>query len=34
LVALAKNSFRASWITSARLDGFLREIDDYAAKHR
>jgi adenosine deaminase len=34
LVALAKNSFRASWITPARLDGFLREIDDYAAEHR
>lgn len=34
LVALAKNSFRAAWITPARLDEFLREIDDYVAKYR
>ncbi|WP_280444424.1 adenosine deaminase [Nocardia brasiliensis] len=31
LITLAKNSFRAAWITPARLDRFLREIDDYAA---
>ncbi|WP_327095913.1 adenosine deaminase [Nocardia vinacea] len=34
LVELAKNSFRASWLTPGRLDGFLREIDDYVAAHR
>ncbi|RJO71051.1 adenosine deaminase [Nocardia panacis] len=32
LIALAENSFRASWLTPARLDGYLREIADYAAK--
>ncbi|MBF6129244.1 adenosine deaminase [Nocardia brasiliensis] len=31
LITLAKNSFRASWITPARLDRFLQEVDDYAA---
>ncbi|MFQ6397430.1 adenosine deaminase [Nocardia sp. KC 131] len=31
LVELAKNSFRASWITPARLEEFLREIDAYVA---
>ncbi|WP_433522732.1 adenosine deaminase [Nocardia pseudovaccinii] len=34
IVELAKNSFRASWLTPGRLDGFLREIDDYVAAHR
>lgn len=34
VVTLAKNSFRASWITPARLDHFLREIDDYVAANR
>jgi adenosine deaminase len=34
LVELAKNSFRASWITPARLDEFLREIDAYVASSR
>ncbi|MFD0360171.1 adenosine deaminase [Nocardia sp. GCM10030253] len=34
LVALAKNSFQASWITPARSNGFLHEIDDYVAKNR
>ncbi|WP_330233808.1 adenosine deaminase [Nocardia sp. NBC_00508] len=31
LAELARNSFRASWITPARQDRFLREIDDYVA---
>ncbi|MGV9823765.1 adenosine deaminase [Nocardia xishanensis] len=31
LVRLARNSFRASWLTPARLDGYLREIDAYVA---
>ncbi|UAK34031.1 adenosine deaminase [Nocardia asteroides] len=31
LAELARNSFRASWITPARQDTFLREIDDYVA---
>ncbi|MEU2036332.1 adenosine deaminase [Nocardia amamiensis] len=31
LAELAKNSFRASWITPARQDQFLREIDAYVA---
>ncbi|MEV2224360.1 adenosine deaminase [Nocardia vinacea] len=34
IVELAKNSFHASWLTPGRLDGFLREIDDYVAAHR
>lgn len=34
IVELAKNSFRASWLTPGRLDRFLREIDDYVAVHR
>ncbi|WP_433599354.1 hypothetical protein ACQPXH_27425 [Nocardia sp. CA-135953] len=34
IVELAENSFRASWLTPGRLDGFLREIDDYGAAHR
>ncbi|WP_040687372.1 adenosine deaminase [Nocardia vinacea] len=34
IVELAKNSFRASWLTPGRLEGFLREIDDYVAAHR
>ncbi|WP_245722029.1 adenosine deaminase [Nocardia crassostreae] len=29
LTTLAKNSFRASWISTARLHDYLREIDDY-----
>ncbi|WP_433194712.1 adenosine deaminase [Nocardia sp. CA-107356] len=33
VVELAKNSFRASWLTPGRLDAFLREIDDYVAAH-
>ncbi|MGK8521368.1 adenosine deaminase [Nocardia asteroides] len=28
---LARNSFRASWITPARQDAYLREVDDYLA---
>ncbi|MEV6256674.1 adenosine deaminase [Nocardia sp. NPDC051911] len=31
VVELARNSFRASWITPARQDAYLREIDDYVA---
>ncbi|MEU6833127.1 adenosine deaminase [Nocardia beijingensis] len=31
LAELARNSFRASWITPARQDAYLREIDDYVA---
>jgi adenosine deaminase len=31
LAELARNSFRASWLTSARQDAFLREVDDYVA---
>ncbi|WP_040785239.1 adenosine deaminase [Nocardia pneumoniae] len=31
LAELARNSFRASWITPARQDQFLREIDAYVA---
>lgn len=31
LTELARNSFRASWITPARQDAYLREIDDYVA---
>ncbi len=30
LIALAKNSFRASWISSSRLDRYLHEVDAYA----
>ncbi|MFI9415028.1 adenosine deaminase [Nocardia gamkensis] len=31
LAELARNSFRASWLTPARQDAFLREVDDYVA---
>ncbi|MFI9507633.1 adenosine deaminase [Nocardia sp. NPDC052566] len=31
LVTLAENSFRAAWLSKARLDGFLAEIHDYVA---
>ncbi|MER7452539.1 adenosine deaminase [Nocardia beijingensis] len=31
LAELARNSFRGSWITPARQDAYLREIDDYVA---
>ncbi|MFE7745333.1 adenosine deaminase [Nocardia sp. NPDC057455] len=31
LAELARNSFRASWLTPARQDAFVREVDDYVA---
>ncbi|MEU1998981.1 adenosine deaminase [Nocardia gamkensis] len=31
LAELARNSFRASWLTPARQDAFLREVDAYVA---
>ncbi len=33
LAELARNSFRASWITPARQDAFVREVDDYVAAY-
>ncbi|WP_024800652.1 adenosine deaminase [Nocardia sp. BMG51109] len=33
LAELARNSFRASWITSARLAGYLAEVDEYVARY-
>ncbi|MBF6335004.1 adenosine deaminase [Nocardia abscessus] len=33
LAELARNSFRASWITPARQDAFAREVDDYVAAY-
>ncbi len=32
LITLAANSFRASWITPARQEAFLRQIDDYVGR--
>ncbi|MFJ1458325.1 adenosine deaminase [Nocardia sp. N2S4-5] len=34
LAELARNSFRASWITPARRERYLAEIDEYVARHR
>ncbi|MBF6331735.1 adenosine deaminase [Nocardia transvalensis] len=34
LAELARNSFRASWITPARQDAYLREIDAYLERNR
>ncbi|WP_225732621.1 adenosine deaminase [Nocardia sp. JCM 34519] len=34
LIALARNSFRAAWLTPARLDGYLRELDEYVSANR
>ena len=31
VLRLARNSFRAAWLTSRALDGFLAELDTYAA---
>ncbi len=31
LVLLARNAFNASWLTSRARDGYLREVDEYAA---
>ena len=33
IVRLARNSFRAAWLPSRALDGFLAELDTYAAVH-
>ncbi|MGK8502583.1 adenosine deaminase [Nocardia asiatica] len=33
LAELARNSFRASWITPARQDAFVRAVDDYVAAY-
>lgn len=34
LAELARNSFRASWITPARRERYLAEIDEYVDRHR
>jgi adenosine deaminase len=33
LVQLARNSFEAAWLSPRALDGYLGELDAYAAKH-
>ena len=33
VLRLARNSFRAAWLTSRALDGFLAELDAYARAH-
>jgi len=33
VLRLARNSFRAAWLTSRALDGFLAELDAYAGAH-
>lgn len=33
ILLLARNSFSAAWLTSHALDGFLGELDAYAAEH-
>jgi len=33
IVRLARNSFRAAWLPSRALDGFLAELDTYAGAH-